>query len=156
MKTMLTLLAITALTFMGYGQQAMTFTEAEANGIHIPHLDSMYKSGVHVDSSRAVFHNRQEEYFTAYYTLLQDLGVFLQANNFYWDNPTRSFNRIYFDKTGKIDYFLYNFSPGQLTIAQEKEFKALVNKFIIDYRFALTAEVDFAQCSPVKYTPANK
>jgi len=156
MKTILTILILTTMSYNGYGQKAMTFAEAQKNSISISDLDNSYKSGINADSSLAVFNSNEEEYIKAYQQLLQDFGSFLKTNHFLWDNPTRGFNRIYFDKNGKIDYFLYNFPPGQLTNEQEVRFKELLNNFITNYRFTLTAEVGFAQCSPVTYMPLDK
>lgn len=153
MKTILTILLLTVVNFNSYGQKAMTFTEAQENGVDIYSLDSIYKSGIHSDTTLAVFVTNQDEYIAAYQKLLQDLGKFLKTNNFLWQSPTKGFNRIYFDKSGNIDFFLYNFRPDQLSVDQESIFKKLLNKFIANHRFSLTANTGFAQCSPVTYMP---
>lgn len=134
----------------------MTFSEAKEKNIRTTYLDSVYPSGIHADTSLAVFRSNPEEYVSAYQGMLQELGKYLKANNFMWDKPTKGFNRIYFDKTGKIDYFLYSFRENQLTKEQEKLFGELLSKFITDYRFPLKAQTGFAQCSPVTYMPAEK
>jgi hypothetical protein len=142
-----------------FGQhQGLTFQDAEKQGISIKHLDSIYKSAVHSDASLAVFKTEpeQEALQQAYVKLLQDLGKFLSDNKFKWEKPTRCFNRIYFSATGTIDYFLFNFlgksedKPNELI---EKEFQRLLNLFISDYKFPLTAKIKFAQCSPTTYVP---
>jgi len=156
MKIILTIFTTLALSYFSYGQKAMTFQEANEQNIRMTQLDSVYLSGIHSDSSLAVFKTNQDEYIEDYQKMLQNLGEYLKENNFFWDKPTNGFNRIYFDKNGKIDYFLYNFSPNQLTIEQEKRFKEILNKFIINYQFPLTAQTKFAQCSPVTYMPSNK
>jgi len=138
-----------------FGQsKALTFQEAAKSGIAMQHLDNIYKSAVHEDVKLAVFktHAEQENFKAAYMKLLQDLGSFLKANNFKWENQTRCFNRIYLNADGSIDYFLYNFPKNQITAKKEKEFTRLLNLFIRDYKFALTANEKFAQCSPVKYS----
>jgi hypothetical protein len=137
------------------GQTAMSFDVAKVRAIRVSHLDSVYKSGIHADSTQAVFKNNQDEYIAAYQKLLQDLGKYLKENNFMWTQPVKGFNRIYFDKDGRIDYFLYSFRPGQLSVEQEKGFDTLLNGFIKNYRFPLSAGVNFAQCSPVTYVPAE-
>jgi len=117
------------------------------------HLDSLYKSAVHTDVKLAVFKTKEDQakLIKAYTQLLQDLGKFLKDNHFKWEVLTRGFNRIYLNANGKIDYFLYNFAKDQLTSAKEKEFSRLLNLFVKDYQFALTAQEKFAQCSSVKY-----
>lgn len=136
----------------------MTFQEAEKKGLSYQHLDSIYTSAVHSDTSLAVFKSEkeQEALQQAYYKLLQDFGNFLSKNNFNWEKPTRCFNRIYFNADGTIDYFLYNFlgNPEDKPANEiEKEFEKLLNVFISDYAFALKAKTKFAQCSPTTYMP---
>jgi hypothetical protein len=142
-----------------FGQHlGLTFQDAEKQGISIKHLDSIYTSAVHSDTSLAVFktETEQEALQQAYLTLLQDFGKFLSDNNFKWDKPTRCFNRIYFSSDGTIDYFLFNFL-GKIEVKatenSEKEFQRLLNAFIGDYKFPLTAKTKFAQCSPTTYMP---
>lgn len=133
---------------------ALTINDAGKKGMSVEHLDSTYKSAVHVDTSQSVFKTESEQsaMFDAYSKLLQDFGKFLTENNFKWESPTRGFNRIYFNKDGSIDYFLYNFSSD---ISQEKqtEFNRLLNLFIKNYKISLTAKENFAQCSPTTYMP---
>lgn len=137
---------------------AITFQKAEKQGLTIGKLDSIYKSAVDTNPEKAVFISPEEQkkLISAYTTLLQDLGKYLHENNFKWENPTKCFNRIYFQPNGKIDYFLYNFiqKPGDLhPISDEKRaaFDELLNAFVKNYQFKLSAPVKFAQCSPVTY-----
>ncbi len=136
----------------------LTFQDAEKQGISIKHLDSIYTSAVHTDTSMAVFktESEQQAMHQAYTILLQDFGLFLSNNNFHWEKPTRCFNRIYFNTDGTIDYFLFNFlgKPEDKPVKEkEKEFQRLLNVFIADYVFSITAPTKFAQCSPTTYMP---
>ena len=153
---LLTTVLLVIVHLSGHGQVAMTFEEAELKNISMTHLDSIYKSGIHSDPSLAVFDSNQDEYIEAYKKLLHDLGQYLEVNDFIWENPTKGFNRIYFAKSGSIDYFLFMFRPNQLTKDQETRFEELLRLFIVDYKFSLSAEVSFAQCSPVTYMPQKK
>ncbi|MHC2993435.1 hypothetical protein OB13_18340 [Pontibacter sp. HJ8] len=150
------LLALSFLLVMNTSGQskAMTFEEAEKQGIPFQHLDSLYKSAVHDNTALAVFKSSEEQaqVMQAYTKLLQDLGSFLKAHNFSWEQQTRGFNRIYFKPDGSIDYFLFNFPPGQVAPEKEKEFCRLLGLFIQDYRLTLAAPERFAQCSPVRYS----
>jgi hypothetical protein len=156
MKNLFLTLILSATTTFSFTQKALSFSQAKSLGISTDHLDSTYASGIHSDSTLSVFHNKQEEYIKAYQKLLQDLGNYLKKNNFIWEKPVKGFNRIYFNKDGKIDYFLYSFRPDQITAEQEKRFGELLSKFIKKYRFPLKADRPFAQCSPVTYMPADK
>lgn len=137
---------------------AMTFQNAEMQGIKIAKLDSIYKSAVDTDPNKAVFKTSEEqkELRSAYTTLLNDLQKHLTANNFKWENPTRCFNRIYFRPNGKIDYFLYNFivkanDPNPISTEKRMQFEKLLATFVKKYQFKLRSDVKFAQCSPVIY-----
>lgn len=155
MKYFVTSILLTYLTFGIFAQKALTFSEAKKIGVTIPKLDSLYQNGIHSDPKLAVFAD-QDEFYEAYRNLLQNFGKYLTKNEFFWDKTTMCFNRIYFDKNGKIDYFLYNFRPNQISEKREEEFKRLLNNFIQDYMFPLSAKVNFAQCSPVNYQPNKK
>jgi len=113
---------------------------------------------VHSDTSLAIFKTETEQdvLLQAYIKLLQDFGQFLSNNNFKWEKPTRCFNRIYFSSNGTTDYFLFNFLgkiEDKPTENIEKEFQRILNVFISDYKFPLTAKTKFAQCSPTTYMP---
>ncbi len=138
------------------GQKALSFSEAKDSNVSIEHLDSVYKSAVNVDTALSVFKHRENEVGESYFEMLQKLGKFLKSHEFVWEKPTKGFNRIYFNKDGSIDYFIYSFRPDQITLEQEKQFEQLLSEFIKDYRFPMTAEVGFAQCSPVTYRPSEE
>lgn len=94
-----------------------------------------------------------------YVNLIFGLNAFLSENNFEWEKPTRCFNRIYSSSDSTIDYFLYNFTGGDQdkpSAEMQAEFKRLLNLFIQDYKISLSADVKFAQCSPVTYMPKEK
>ena len=144
----------TILSIQLNAQKAFQHSDAPKYGIRTTQLDSLYKSAVHSDSTLAVFKN-VEAVSNAYNSLLQSLGNFLSKNNFFWEQKTTGFNRIYFNTDGSIDYFVYNFRGNTLNEEQLVRFNELLNIFIQDYRFPLTANVKFAQCSPVTYMPVS-
>lgn len=136
-----------------YAQKGMTFEYAVLHGKPYQHLDSLYRSAVHGNPKLAVFNTPQDQQRlqTAYMQFMQSLGIFLKSNNFKWDKPTRCFNRIYFEPGGKADYFLYNFPTNEISIAKEKQFNLLLNRFLKSHKISITANEPFAQCSPIKY-----
>ncbi len=153
MRKGILLTAILLLPSYHYAQKlATTFQQAiQQHKLSIEELDRNYASALHSDTTLAAFRGREKEFTEAYATLLAELGDFLKKNNFYWDKPTRCFNRIYFSKDGSIDYFLFNFNPGEVSEKKQKQFERLVGTFILHYQFPMTCETRFAQCSPVKY-----
>lgn len=151
MNKIFTYILFLLISHAGLSQKVMTFSDAEKNGIRISNLDSIYLSAVHSDSTKSVFHRNQEEFIQSYQKMLQELGTFLKQNNFKWGKQTRCFNRIYFNKNGKVDYFVYKFSQGELTEEKEKQFQDLLLQFLQSYSFPLKSSSGFAQCSPVRY-----
>lgn len=155
MKISFLSLFLTFLSLLVFGQQkATTFQKAIDSGISINVLDSLYKPALSSgpDSLQAVFYGKQKEFYTEYVNLLKALSKHLKANNFSWGKNTRCFNRIYFNSQGTVDYFLFNFRPGELTAEKEQQFEKLLATFIKDYKFPLPAKSKFAQCSPVTYS----
>ena len=149
-----TILAIVILfPTLLYGQKiATTFQDAIDNkGISIEKLDETYQSALHSDSSKAAFRGREKEFYDGYISLLKELSQYLKENNFKWGKTTKCFNRIYLNKIGEIDYFLFNFKPGEIDNKKEKEFERLLGNFVQKYKFPLTNVSNFAQCSPVTY-----
>ncbi len=129
-----------------------TITKAGSEGITLRHLDSLYKSAVHIDSTLAVFKpGREQDSFVAAYTnFLRELGRYLRDNNFTWEQPTKCWNRIYFKGDGRVDYYLFEFKTP---ISDDKlaKFKQLFRSFAATHKIGMTAGERFAQCSPVTY-----
>jgi hypothetical protein len=144
---------------LSYGQPiALPFQSAEKHGISMQHLDSIYKNAVNSDTSHAIFKTdtEQEKLQQSYSKLLKDLGNYLSKNNFKWEKKTQSFNKVYFNNDGTIDYFLFIFrgnAESNPSEAQQREFQRLLNLFIKEYIFALTANTKFTQCGGAVYMP---
>jgi len=151
MKTVILIFSV-VISLSAFSQKAMTFQKAAQEGVKIGNLDSVYMSGVHSDRSLMVFKSNTNEFIESYYQMLRDFGKFLGNNDFKWETQTKCFNRIYFNKDGKVDYFLYNFN-SELSDEMKARFDILLNEFIKDYQFPMSAEVPFSQCSPVTYSP---
>lgn len=135
--------------------QGMRFEDAKAKGIY-PGVEQRYKSAIASDASNAVFSSDEDvdKLINSYSSFMQDLGAYLESKGFYWDVNTRCFNRIYINKGGNIDYFLYQFKTP-LSAEKEAEFKKLLNAYIKESKLGITASENFSQCSPVVY-PATR
>jgi hypothetical protein len=85
MKFIIFILSIFLHSFYLHAQHSgFSFQDAQKKGILIEHLDSIYKSAVHVDTSFAVFKtdSMKELMYNAYVKLLRDFGKYLSKNNF--------------------------------------------------------------------------
>ncbi|HEY0261481.1 MAG TPA: hypothetical protein VGB95_00525 [Chitinophagales bacterium] len=154
MKRLIFALAISLVFNFSFGQSRAF--DATDDGSIIRHYDSIYPGAFHKDSTKSVFHTDEEfeKMNTEYTTLLQSLGKFLKANNYKWTKETKMWQRFYFSPEGKTDYVVYIFrgkAEEQPTTEQKMEFNRLLNLFIQDYQFGMTAKSKFSQCSPSVY-----
>ena len=152
MKIPLLLLLVLIPVVASAQKLAGNFQEVTARtGLSLEDLDKEYQSALHSNPELAVFNGQEEEFIEAYKNMLTELATFLKEKGFQWEKTSRCFNRIYLSADGKIEYFLYNFRSGEISAEKEQQFKSLLSQFIEGYQFPLTAEVKFAQCSPVTY-----
>jgi hypothetical protein len=129
-----------------------TIKKAETEGITIRHLDSFYRSAVHVDTTKAVFKTEKESdnLTNAYNKFLADFGTYLKENHLKWDQPSRCWNRIYFKADGTVDYYLFEFKTA-IKEDQLNRFKDLFRSYASSHKLAVTATVSFAHCSSVVF-----
>jgi hypothetical protein len=125
---------------------------AATKGLTLVHLDGVYTSAVHTDTTKAVFKNKlqADEFTKAYQIFLKGIGKYLKENGFKWGAPTRCWNKIYFNKSGTVDYFLFDFKTP---ISDEKmeQFKKMLTAYLQDHKINIVAPVKFAQCGPVMF-----
>lgn len=137
-------------------QVVKTFKEFDPEDTRLDSLDAVYKSAIHVDSNLAVFKTAEEQILmmNAYNQLFQELNNYLFQHGFSWEYDVRCFNRVYFNREGKVDYFIYNFlefNDQYPKEEKEEQFKILLLEFLKDYIFEMTAESRFSQCAPVVF-----
>jgi len=134
----------------------MTFQIAKEEGIEMKELDANYPSPLDSDSSSAaIFGVEQGQYIKYYQEYLGDLGHYLAEQGFKWERPRWCFNKIYFNEEGKVDYFLYNFRPGEITDEMAVEFQKHLENFVKESEFPAKPNSAFSQCSPVTYADAK-
>jgi hypothetical protein len=150
MKSFLLTLSILLFT-QTYSQEVMKIKDADEK-FGIFYLDSIYQSGIHVDSSQAVFKN-QKEYYEAYLKMFNQLMNFFKENDFVFEKPVSGFNKIYFNGDGTIKYFFYSIKKDQISEAQEIQFEKILKDFAKNYQFSLQADTGFRQCGSVTYKP---
>jgi len=156
MKILITLILAIICFDLTYAQPiATTFEDAESQGISIEILESTYKNAAHYEPQKGVFKERQTEFLSEYRNLHITLGQYLSDHGFEWPETTKLFTRVYFDSSGTIDYFLINPGKANLSENETEKYFSLLNEFIQNYQLPISADIGFAQCSPVKYV-ANK
>lgn len=147
------LFCLIACGSFAFGQDCRTFQDYESEGQKISDLDSIYPSAMHIDSTIAVFYGREQEFYEAWVSLLRDLAQHLAGNDFVWGKPTWCFNKVYFNKGGKIDKFLFNFKTGVVEEDKQESFTTLLTDFAKDYKLKIDSPADsnFSQCGPATY-----
>lgn len=136
-------LFFTLIEFSFSQTKCFPWSEVEKSGVTLNELDSIYTDAGNVDTTMlTAFKGRDDELRKAWIKLFQDISAFLWKNDFKWDSPTQCFNVFYFDKEGTVDYYFYHIKDFDKT----DEFEKLMNDFIKDYKFPLTAEMKFKQC----------
>ncbi len=126
--------------------------DAEAAGIR-QQIDKKYKSAIDAsDKSKCVFKTSKEQdaLMKAYQNFLMELGNYLSDPNFKWGQPTKCWNRIYFNKDGSVEYYVFNIKT-EISDEKTEQYKALFRSFISTHKIAITATEGFAQCSPVTF-----
>ncbi|AUC14107.1 hypothetical protein BTO06_02550 [Tenacibaculum sp. SZ-18] len=78
----------------------------------------------------------------------------LVANDFSWEIPDSSItvvNKIYFNKYGKVNYFLVNVRNENVTNEVKNKYISLLNSHLDELSIELKREGQFSQCGKVKY-----
>ena len=147
---------VVAAEYCLISQPAYTFIAYQQTGKTIAELDSLYPPALATDS-HYVFRGREEEFGNAWRSMLQDFGTYLKRSGFAWSEPLWCFQRVYFDRNGRVEVFLYNFKEGALSKKQATRFHKLVNAFLRDYKLVILqpASSAFSQCGPVTYMPSD-
>ncbi|MEM1096551.1 MAG: hypothetical protein AAGJ10_18275 [Bacteroidota bacterium] len=114
----------------------------------------MHVPAAAADPDESAFPTQQAEVFKAWRGLLGDLAAHLADGGLEWTEPMRGFFRFYFREDGTIKQLVYNMR--NLDPAHTTQFATLVDEFSQGYRFALSADQPFAQCSPAALAPPKR
>lgn len=128
-----------------------TFNKAGELGISFTELDSVYLSAVNVQPEKAVFKENQKEFMAEYRKMMASMGTFLTDNGFEWGEKTRFFQRIYFDRSGTIDYYFVHLDRTNFSDNKKTQLQSLLQEFSAQYTFPLSGSSNFAQCSPIVF-----
>lgn len=162
------LLSIVVLTCLGAVVKAQPVAcpmgSMKQHHLSLEVLDSVYASAISMGDTPGVFQteSEQEPLLIAWPQLFEDLQSFLAANDFQWARDIKCFNRVYFDSSGAIDYFLYDCElvsadESKLFLGEEeREYERLLNLFVLKYKINVKSTRKFVQCGPVIYEAKKK
>ncbi|HXS36160.1 MAG TPA: hypothetical protein VN721_05630 [Flavipsychrobacter sp.] len=148
------LLFVCSTTTNIFGQgKVMTVDEAEKEKIPFKN----YKVAVSISNKNAVFYGMSDSVINSFQGMLQNILDYLDQQNFKWNDTMLVFNKVYFDKSGKIDYYTYRIlSKKGITPEQEKKFQELLTTFIQTYRFPMKGNDNFSQVSEAVFMDKPK
>lgn len=155
MKKLLLLLLLSA-TYPLAAQIVLGPAQAARYNLSIARLDSLYQDALGSDDGEPAVFDGQDSAFNAnWQKFIQNLGYYLNWNDFYWDEETEVFIRIYFSASGRVEYLLYRFAPKTVAEDQEEDFNRLTRSFVRDNNFPLKGRKPFAQYSHVVFKTDN-
>lgn len=152
MRTTIILILMIGLSGTIQAQTNVKSIEATASSsVSMSDIDERYGDALNTESETAVFSGRESDFIDVYRQLIVDISSHLRARGFDFGGDTRMFTRIYFDADGSIDHFYYSREQAGFSPGQERQFNSLLTPFLSSYRFPLTSNEPFAQCSPVVF-----
>lgn len=152
---LLILLMSTSIATLNAQTMVQSIEATEEASIDISEIDERYEDAMNTNTQKAVFNERESEFYNSYKQLIYDIDSHLRKNDFHFNGETRMFTRIYFDTDGTIEHFYYSSDQAEFSADQVKQFNSLLKPFLSDYQFSQTADRPFAQCSPVVYNTGN-
>ena len=82
------------------------------------------------------------------------VNEFLEEENFSWEVPDSTisiYNRIYFDKNGNVNYYVFNINNPSITEDKKTEFENVLMQFSKNVKLELQRDQEFSQCGKTKY-----
>ena len=82
------------------------------------------------------------------------VSKFLLEEKFDWEVPDSTisiYNRIYFDKNGNINYYVFNINNPSISEGKKAEFETVLAKFSKSVQLELQRDQAFSQCGKTKY-----
>lgn len=90
----------------------------------------------------------------SWYEFHKKVSQFIKKENFKWEVPDSTItilNRIYFDKSGTIDYYLFRIRNASVSAEKQTEYQKVLQKFSEEVTLNLKRVEKYAQCGKIKY-----
>ena len=121
-------------------------------------LIKLYPQAINNNKKLSILKSTKEQqaFQVAYNSLLREFNIYLIASNFLWTKKTAAFNRIYINKSGKIDFFTFSFQKQSddnafLNIDKYNQFATYLEEFLLTYRLPIKPKGNFSYSSPYIY-----
>lgn len=84
----------------------------------------------------------------------QKVTKFMKEEDFTWsveDSTISIVNKVYFNKNGTIDYFVFKVMNPSISDSKKREFESVLQKFSGSITMDLTRDSKYAQCGKTRY-----
>jgi hypothetical protein len=125
--------------------------EIAYNEIKKMNLDSTYTDLL---DRRNVSESEYKIVVESWYEFHKKVSQFIKKENFKWEVPDSTItilNRIYFDKSGTIDYYLFRIRNASVSAEKQTEYQKVLQKFSEEVTLDLKRVEKYAQCGKIKY-----
>jgi len=154
MKKLAILLFLLCLASATYSQQkVLNISDLKQQGISMRHLDSLYQATPSDDTIHPVFNKMYFDTIVhlALSEMFENINKSLVNKGFKWATPVECINRVYFNTSGKIDFYIYIFH-GMVGEEMDVKFKEILTEFIANYKLPVVAPVKFSITEPVMFS----
>jgi hypothetical protein len=152
MKKSIILITFLTLIASAKAQICLTFEEVDSAGISFTEFDSLYVKAFVMDTTvQSAFKGREKDFLSEYYSLTQEFTTFLNQNEFYWNNTTKTFSKMYFSKDGKMEYWFLKIKDPEMSEERTKQLKNLAVQFMKKRHIQLPTSQSFQQCGSVTF-----
>ncbi len=114
-------------------------------------LDSIYPNLLDSRNSTQEQHKKVIESWSKFH---QQVSKFMKDENFTWDSPDSTIsivNKIYFSKSGSIDYYFFRIINPSISNAKRLEFETVLQNFSKNIKIELNRDDKYAQCGKTRY-----
>ncbi|MCF6352855.1 MAG: hypothetical protein L3J06_07580 [Cyclobacteriaceae bacterium] len=114
-------------------------------------LDSLYPNLLDPGNSTQEQHKKVIQSWSEFH---QQVSKFMKDENFTWDSPDSTIsivNKIYFNKNGTIDYFVFRILNPSIPDSKKIEFETVLQKFSKSIIMNLSRDSSYAQCGKTKH-----
>lgn len=114
-------------------------------------LDSFYDNLLDPNN---VSENERQEVIESWSNFHKKIVAYLKESQFNWNSDDKSIRinkRIYFEKDGSVNYYVFKIENLKISEETKQEFLKVLKKFVAENKIDYTKDTVFAQCGIVEY-----
>lgn len=124
---------------------AFPVSNMASQGLLIESLYQQYPKAITEQNEDVpVFAGSEDVCYTAYVKFITEFALYLKDQRFRWGRATKCYNQIFFSEDGQVDYFIYEFPKGSISLEKQSEYQRLLNQFLHSFCFKVTGNQSFS------------